>query len=100
MIDTKQAPSRRRFLGPVAAGVAAATLIKPGKILAATAPIPSIRIPKDITDSLSQNRQVGSFAGNGMTGADLFAKACKEENLAALFCCPGNYSIINWVWLL
>jgi thiamine pyrophosphate-dependent acetolactate synthase large subunit-like protein len=28
-------------------------------------------------------------------GADLFAKACKEEGLAALFCCPGNYSIVS-----
>lgn len=27
-------------------------------------------------------------------GADIFAKACKDENLAALFCCPGNYSIV------
>ena len=28
-------------------------------------------------------------------GADLFAKACKDEGLAALFCCPGNYSIVS-----
>ena len=28
-------------------------------------------------------------------GAELFAKACKEEGLAALFCCPGNYSIVS-----
>lgn len=28
-------------------------------------------------------------------GADLFAKACKEEGLGALFCCPGNYSIVS-----
>ena len=30
-----------------------------------------------------------------MTGAEVFAKSCKEEDLAALFCCPGNYQIIN-----
>jgi thiamine pyrophosphate-dependent acetolactate synthase large subunit-like protein len=29
------------------------------------------------------------------TGADVFAKACKDEGLAALFCCPGNYSIVS-----
>lgn len=29
------------------------------------------------------------------TGADIFAQACKEEGLGALFCCPGNYSIIT-----
>ncbi len=30
-----------------------------------------------------------------MTGAEVFAKSCKDEDLAALFCCPGNYQIIN-----
>jgi hypothetical protein len=95
MSEKNQSPSRRSFLSPVAAGAVAAALVKPGNILAATAPIPSIRIPKDITDSLGQNVQVGSFAGNGMTGADLFAKACKEEELAALFCAPGNYPVVN-----
>ena len=30
-------------------------------------------------------------------GAELFAKACKDEKLAALFCCPGNYSIVSAV---
>ena len=29
------------------------------------------------------------------SGADVFARACKEEGLAALFCCPGNYGIIS-----
>ncbi|MDA7640446.1 thiamine pyrophosphate-binding protein, partial [Opitutaceae bacterium] len=29
------------------------------------------------------------------TGADIFAKACKDEGLAAMFCCPGNYSIVS-----
>lgn len=30
-----------------------------------------------------------------MTGAQVFARVCKEEGLAALFCCPGNYSVVN-----
>ena len=30
-----------------------------------------------------------------MTGAEVFATLCKEEELAALFCCPGNYTVIN-----
>jgi thiamine pyrophosphate-dependent acetolactate synthase large subunit-like protein len=30
-----------------------------------------------------------------MTGAQVFARVCKEEGLAALFCCPGNYNVIN-----
>jgi thiamine pyrophosphate-dependent acetolactate synthase large subunit-like protein len=30
-----------------------------------------------------------------MNGATLFAKACKAEGLAALFCCPGNYTVTH-----
>jgi len=34
-----------------------------------------------------------------MTGAEVFARVCKEEGLAALFCCPGNYNIQNAIAL-
>ena len=30
-----------------------------------------------------------------MTGAQVFARACKEEGVEALFCCPGNYDVIH-----
>ena len=30
-----------------------------------------------------------------MTGAEVFAKACKGEGVGALFCCPGNYTVIH-----
>jgi thiamine pyrophosphate-dependent acetolactate synthase large subunit-like protein len=30
-----------------------------------------------------------------MTGAQVFARACREEGVAALFCCPGNYGVIH-----
>ena len=30
-----------------------------------------------------------------MTGAQVFARACKEEGVAALFCCPGNYTVVH-----
>ncbi len=30
-----------------------------------------------------------------MNGAEVFARLCKEEELAAMFCCPGNYTVIN-----
>jgi thiamine pyrophosphate-dependent acetolactate synthase large subunit-like protein len=45
-------------------------------------------------DSLAEPAQVGSFE-KGITGAEVFAKACNDENLAAMFCCPGNYQVIN-----
>lgn len=32
---------------------------------------------------------------SGMTGAQVFAKLCMDENLPALFCAAGNYHIIN-----
>jgi acetolactate synthase-1/2/3 large subunit len=88
------APSRRNFLGPVAAGVAAAALVRPGKMFAAPT-MPSISIPKEVPGTMSEAAKVGSFEGKGMSGAEVFAKLCKDEDLAALFCCPGNYTVIN-----
>jgi hypothetical protein len=64
-------------------GAAAAAMVTPGRLVAAETPTPSIRIPKDIVDSLAQPAQVGSFE-KGITGAEVFAQACKEENLAAI----------------
>jgi thiamine pyrophosphate-dependent acetolactate synthase large subunit-like protein len=90
----KKGMSRRKFLAPVVTGAAAAAIVTPGRLVAAETSIPSIRIPKDILDSLAEPVQVGSFE-KGITGAEVFAKACKDENLAALFCCPGNYQVIN-----
>jgi thiamine pyrophosphate-dependent acetolactate synthase large subunit-like protein len=49
-------------------------------------------LSKEFTTSLSASTQKVDFP---MTGADVFAKACVEEGLAALFACPGNYSIIH-----
>ena len=34
-----------------------------------------------------------------MTGAQVFARLRKEEGLAALFSCPGNYSVVNAIAL-
>ena len=30
-----------------------------------------------------------------MSGAEVFAKACKDEGVGALFCCPGNYTVVH-----
>ena len=93
--NSKDSPSRRGVLSSAAAGAMAAAIVSPGKLFAATAAIPSIRIPKEIPETLAEQPQLGSFEGKGMTGAEVFARACKEENLAALFCCPGNYPVIQ-----
>ena len=95
--EPESRPSRRGLFASVSAGAVAAALVNPGKIFAATTPpIPSIRIPKEITDTLAEATHIGDFSEKGgMTGAEVFAKSCKDEDLAALFCCPGNYQIIN-----
>jgi len=87
-------PSRRGFLAPLGVGAVAASLVKPGQILAAPS-LPSIQIPKEIPGTLDEKAAVGTFEGRGMSGAEVFAKLCKEEDLAAMFCCPGNYTVIN-----
>src|SRR6516225_2638315 len=87
-------PSRRNFFAPVAAGAAAVAFL-PQVRLKGAPPIPSITIPSDIPKTLNENAKVGSFEGRGMSGAEIFAKLCKDEDLAALFCCPGNYTVIN-----
>src|SRR5262249_3055144 len=86
--------SRRGFLAPAGAAAVAAGLFKPGKIMAAPT-IPSITIPKGIPENLKEAPKVGTFEGNGMAGAGGVAKQWKEEDLAALFWRPGNYTVIN-----
>lgn len=91
--------SRRDFIKTSAAGAAAAAAV--GATTTSFAArvtdldIPSIRIPHEIPDTLAEDERVGSFEGQGITGAEVFAKVCKHENLAGLFCCPGNYTVIN-----
>jgi len=57
--------------------------------------IPSIRIPKAVDESLNAPPRRAEFSGEGMTGAQVFANLCKDEDLPALFCAAGNYHIVN-----
>jgi thiamine pyrophosphate-dependent acetolactate synthase large subunit-like protein len=92
--DSQPDKTRRHFLAGSAAVVAAVGTNT--NVLANAVPeIQSIRIPKEIPAALAEAPKPGSFEGSGMTGAEVFAKLCKEEELAALFCCPGNYTVIN-----
>jgi thiamine pyrophosphate-dependent acetolactate synthase large subunit-like protein len=87
--------SRRNFLaGPVAAGALAASRLAPAAMMAEVG-VNTITIPKEVSGRLSETPKALSFEGRGMTGAEVFAKLCKEEELAAMFCCPGNYTVIN-----
>ena len=87
-------PLRRAFLGGVAAATVAGALFKPEQLFGETS-IPSIRIPKAVTESLAAPPRRAGFSGEGITGAQVFANLCKDEDLAALFCVAGNYYIIN-----
>ena len=63
---------------------------KPGEIS-----VPSIRIPKAVDESLNAPPRRADFTEQGMTGAQIFANLCKDEELPALFCAAGNYAIVD-----
>ncbi len=94
--------SRRDFLRKSVTGVGAA--VTAGTAAGAMAldtvdlgelKLPSIRVAPDFTESLGEDAAAATFEGRGMSGADVFANLCREEKLAGLFCCPGNYTVIN-----
>src|SRR5262245_31892168 len=87
--------TRRDFLGSSASvGVAAAASLvaQSAQAKAEAAKSPAIRIPDEVTKTRDEAAKPANFP---MDGAQVFAKFCKDEGLAALFCCPGNYPIIN-----
>ena len=57
--------------------------------------MPAIRIADEFTKSYNEAPISFEFGEKGLSGAEVFARACKNEGLAALFCCPGNYTVIN-----
>jgi thiamine pyrophosphate-dependent acetolactate synthase large subunit-like protein len=89
--------SRRTFLtasGLLAATGAVATGALSQAVSAATKetagqPLP---LPADFATAAQTPPEVPKLP---MTGATLFARACKAEGLAALFCCPGNYTVTH-----
>jgi thiamine pyrophosphate-dependent acetolactate synthase large subunit-like protein len=85
--------SRRKFVrqAAVGAGVAAA-FGKGAALLAQDQERPRIRIPDDVRLRETALIPASDFP---MTGADVFARVCRDEGLAALFCCPGNYQVVN-----
>ncbi len=90
---TEQQGSRRSFLNKtVLTGLAGAAGFGARGAAAATTTGGPITIPDGIKDSQKAAPKPASFP---MRGAQVFAKVCKEEGLQALFCCPGNYEVIN-----
>ena len=83
--------SRRNFLRKTVtgAGATAAVTVAGQSVRAAD---PAVTIPTEFAAASSAAARELQFP---MTGAEVFAKACKDEGVAALFCCPGNYGIVH-----
>ena len=88
--------TRRSFLKQTATGAGAAVALgaSAGSSQAAAAEpdVANIRIPAEVPATLEEDAKPAQFP---MNGAEVFARACREEGMAALFCCPGNYQVIN-----
>lgn len=100
--DTKTTTSRRQFLGVAAGGTVAAAALNQSVAVAACPPeqadtlLPSDGTAKAFQDSLHSPATRADFGnGKALTGAQVFANLCKDEGLAALFLCPGNYIITH-----
>ena len=97
--DATPGASRRKFItrALAGAGATAVTVLNKGNAAAAdTSEAKPIRVPDAFAEAAKTPPVRASFP---MTGAQVFARACKEEGLAALFCCPGNYNIQNAIAL-
>ena len=89
--DNKANASRRKFM--TAAGATTVAALSNTAAQAATvADEKPITIPAEFTAAANVASMKAEFP---MSGAQVFARVCKEEGLAALFSCPGNYSIVN-----
>ena len=87
--------SRRNFIAKAMAGAgatAAAALVESKASAADSSSASAITIPAEFAQAA---KTPGVKANFPMNGAQVFARVCKEEGLAALFSCPGNYAIVN-----
>ena len=89
-----QGSSRRRFMKQAVLGAGAATVGAGTTALGAAAEegVAPITVPAEFETAKHAALPEVDFP---MTGAQVFARACKAEGVAALFCCPGNYSVVH-----
>ncbi|WP_010687195.1 thiamine pyrophosphate-binding protein [Methylobacterium mesophilicum] len=95
--DPASVSSRRSFLraAAVGAGAAAATAVSQADAATQQNGLPATPEPK-VPDAVASRASAPlPNIDFPMTGADVFARTCKAEGLAALFCCPGNYEVIH-----
>lgn len=90
-----QGTSRRDFIKTAAlgAGAAASAVGTQQAMAAGEETVKPIQRPEGIFEAI-EGAPIQEFAFPA-NGAKVFANACKEEGLKALFCCPGNYAIVT-----
>jgi len=88
--------SRRSFIAKAMAGASAATVLAQSSPAAGPSDAKPIKVPEEFALAAKAPPVKAAFP---MTGAQVFARVCKEEGLAALFSCPGNYSVVNAIAL-
>ena len=96
---TTKGVSRRSFMKAAALGTGAAAAAGMESAVASVDDNPNaIHRSPDLNTYLESSTPVPvgeGFTEYPMNGATVFARVCKDEGLGALFCCPGNYSIIS-----
>lgn len=92
--------SRRRFITKAATSAGVAGIVLRSTAVSAEADTEGatkpIKIPDEFESAANAPLKKAEFP---MTGAEVFGRVCKEEGLAALFCCPGNYNVQNAIAL-
>ena len=95
--DTTDEPDRRNFMKRAGAGLAGTAAVAATGFSSRANAQSSVEEPvisRTQAHKIFKDAPITEFSFPAQ-GADLFAKACKDEGLAALFCCPGNYSIVS-----
>ncbi|NDU91465.1 MAG: hypothetical protein G3I10_02430, partial [Ferrovum sp.] len=85
--------SRRRFMTTTLVGATGGLMATEAAACQETLPDnPPIVVPKEFQLAADTPFPKIDFP---MTGADVFAAACKTEGISALLCCPGNYKVMH-----
>lgn len=84
--------SRRAFVKKAVIGAGATAALGATRVAAEQEGPDPITIPSEFEAARSASLPEIDFP---MSGAQVFARACHEEGVKALFCCPGNYDIIH-----
>ena len=86
-------PERRAFMKKAMFGAGAtAALGTSGVGLTAQETDAKITIPPEFEAAKKATLPTMDFP---LRGAQVFARACHEEGVKALFCCPGNYEVVH-----